>query len=99
MIKMGRKAGIMWMDLNDTHIISVRVYQQQRLITDEEAKIAFRVIKPNGPESETREMYFITGLDSFNEGFNLAVKGKYRFTVLLARKGKSSRAEFTYEVK
>jgi hypothetical protein len=111
MVKMGQKAGFMWMDLSDTHIISIGVFQQHpdgrsRLITDEKAKISFRVIKPNGQESETREMYFITGLDSFNEGFNLAAEGKYHFTILLERKGKSSRpvngllgAEFTYEVK
>lgn len=99
MVKMGQKADFMWMDLSDTHIISIGVFQQQHLITDKEAKLSFRVINPNSQESETREMYFITGLDSFNEGFNLATKGKYRFTVLFERGGKSKRAEFTYEVK
>ncbi|MCL4704949.1 hypothetical protein KJ068_07295 [bacterium] len=98
MTKMGRKAGLMWMDLKDTHIIAITVFRQQHLITDDEAKMALKVKTPKG-ESETREMYFIAGLDSFNEGFNLEAKGKYRFTVLLERKGKSQRAEFTYEVK
>lgn len=99
MVKMGQKAGFMWMDLSDTHIISIAVFQQQRLITDREVKLSFRVINPNGQESETREMYFITGLDSFNEGFNLEAKGKYHFTVLFEHKGKLRLAEFTYEVK
>lgn len=103
MVKMGSKAGIMWMDLKDTHIISITVVQQaaygrSRLITDNEAKITLKVKAPNG-ESETREMYFITGLDSFNEGFNLEAKGKYHFTVLLELKGKTNRAEFTYKMK
>ncbi len=98
MTKLGQKAGLMWMDLSDTHIISIAVFQQQRLINDNEAKMTLKVKIPKG-EAETREMYFITGLDSFNEGFNLEAKGKYHFTVLLERKGKSSRAEFTYEVK
>lgn len=98
MTKMGQKAGLMWMDLKDTHIISIAVFQQQRLINDNEAKMALKVKIPKG-EAETREMNFITGLDSFNEGFNLAAKGKYHFTVLLERNGKSPRAEFTYEVK
>ena len=98
MVKIGRKAGLMWMDLKDTHIIAITVLQKNRLITDNEAKIKLEVKAPNG-EAETREMYFIIGLDSFNEGFNLEAKGKYRFTVLLEHKGKSSQAEFTYEVK
>ncbi|MCI0693909.1 hypothetical protein L0337_18125 [candidate division KSB1 bacterium] len=98
MVKMGRKAGLMWMDLKDTHIIAITVLRQQHLITDNEAEMTLKAKASNG-ESETREMYFITGLDSFNEGFNLATKGKYHFTILLERKGRLHRAEFTYEVK
>jgi hypothetical protein len=56
------------------------------------------VINPAG-EEETREMHFISGLDNFNEGFDLARRGKYHFTVLLALEGKIRRAEFTHEVK